>query len=122
MRLNTAVRLGAFLGMTSVLFYAPRMGMAEEPHSDLSVSVEEAQTPEDHEALAHQYNEEAGRMWQMAEDHKLMLQVYERKFGPRADKWRPHCEKLIEDYRKTSADYRSLAAAHQEEAKALKAQ
>lgn len=109
------------VGILGVWFISagPLIAVEDELTPNIVQYIESAKTSEDHRALARIYHEEADRMWRKVESHQLMVQAYTRKFGNRMDKWLPHCQVLLEEYRKTAQTYEALAKAHEEEAKTL---
>lgn len=77
--------------------------------------IEAARTPEQHEAIARAYDEEAASVEQRAERHAKMAQTYRGAYGKggRAS-MASHCERLEKDFRNAAGAYRELAKEHRQ--------
>lgn len=77
--------------------------------------IEAARTPEQHEAIARAYEEEAASVEQRAERHAKMAQTYRQAYGKsgRAS-MASHCERLEKDFRNAAGAYRELAEEHRQ--------
>ncbi len=83
--------------------------------------IEAASTPEQHEAIARAYDEEAASAEKRADGHAKMAQTYRYAYGKtgRAS-MASHCERLEKDYRNAAGLYRELAKEHRQMAAAAK--
>ena len=96
---------------------------------DLPSAVENAKTAADHEAIAAYYEGEAKDVRAKASKHRSMGANYNKHAAhgggkgvrtPLNKSMPPHCEKLAADYDAAAKEYDAMAAAHREEASALK--
>ncbi|MBX3703096.1 MAG: hypothetical protein KF822_04930 [Steroidobacteraceae bacterium] len=93
------------------------IGAASATPSDpvTQAQIEAARTPEQHEAIARAYDEEAAAMEKRAETHAKMAQTYRYAYGKggRAS-MASHCGRLEKDFRNAAAAYRELAKEHRQ--------
>lgn len=77
--------------------------------------IEAAKTPEQHEAIARAYDDEAAAVEQRAEGHAKMAKTYRYAYGKggRAS-MANHCERLEKDFRNAATAYRELAKEHRQ--------
>jgi hypothetical protein len=82
-------------------------------------SVGHAKDAAQHNAIAEQFTQEAKRLRQKAEEHKGMLQAYEK--GPKFEKARKegglmgrHCREPIDSYTKAAEEAQAMAKQHRE--------
>ncbi|MGQ0430523.1 MAG: hypothetical protein ACT4UQ_11385 [Gammaproteobacteria bacterium] len=77
--------------------------------------IEAASTPQQHEAIARTYDDEATAAEKRAESHRKMAQTYRYAYGKsgRAS-MASHCKRLEKDYRNAAASYRELAKEHRQ--------
>lgn len=96
---------------------------------DLPSAVENAKTAADHEAIAAYFESEAKEARAKAEKHRSMGANYNKHAAhgglkgvrtPLNRSMPPHCEKLAGTYNAAAQEYDAMAAAHREEASAVK--
>jgi hypothetical protein len=98
---------------------------------DLPSAVENAKTAADHEAIAAFYEGEAKEARAQAEQHRAMGSTYKKhqQHSMPAGKgvpstlnktMPPHCDQLTATYEAAAKEYEAMAAAHREEASAIK--
>jgi hypothetical protein len=84
-------------------------------------------TPDEHQAMAKQYREEAANFKKVADEHRAMAAAYAEKHvptnGPRpnvlAEKMKKHCEAIAKDADKAAHDAEMAATYHEQRAKEL---
>ncbi len=90
-----------------------------DPHPmDMNLSVQNAKTKADHEALAQHYEEAAKEMQLKVEEHKKILSEYEREpwlIGKQqATGFGVHCRRLIDVYQKAAEENLEMAKMHRQ--------
>jgi hypothetical protein len=90
--------------------------------ADIDQMIATAKTPADHEAIAKWYDDQAAEAQKKADEHKKMGEEYKKALGGVGSKthFHEHCEALVKNYTAEAKEYRALAAAHREMAKAAK--
>ncbi|MGQ0383210.1 MAG: hypothetical protein ACT4UP_00785 [Gammaproteobacteria bacterium] len=93
------------------------IGAAAAAPSDpvTQAQIEAARTPEQHEAIARAYDDEAAAAEKRAERHAKMARTYRYAYGKggRASML-SHCERLEKGFRSAAAAYRGLAKQHRQ--------
>ncbi len=90
-----------------------------DPHSmDMGQAIHNAKTKADHEALAQHYEDVAQEMQKKVEEHKEILNQYERapwQFGRQvATGYGVHCKNLIQIYSQAVDENLEMAKMHRE--------
>jgi len=120
-----AIRPWLIIGMFAALVACTSKGSLHTPAFDepLSEAIATAKTPEDHEALARHYEQEADALQARSEQHLAMAGSYKRLRQARRplnpQKAAKHCRRLAENYRASAEENRALAKLHRKIAQEL---
>jgi hypothetical protein len=84
-------------------------------------------TPEEHQAMAAQYRDQAAQYKKLADDHRAMAAAYAQQHVPtngptpntEAVKMKKHCEAIAKDADKLAHDAEMAATYHEQRAKEL---
>jgi hypothetical protein len=118
----------AVMGLATALF-APRAGFGEEPRREQkeAAPMKLPQTPEEHLAMAKEYDEKAAEWRKEAAYHHEMAIAYARQHpdfkggvrNPWAVEMEKHCAKIAGDAERLAADAADTAKFHRFRAKEL---
>lgn len=88
------------------------------PHPmDMTVAVQNAKSPADHEALAAHYEQAAKDAKAKADEHKKLLDQYKAHsylYGRQAQAFEAHCEALIRSYEQVADANAKMAKMHRQ--------
>ena len=96
--------LGLLLGPTAVWAQSPATTTQHLEH----LMVENADTPQEHLALARYYRMKAADAMSLAEEHRLMGKHYRSRQGA-TQRMKQHCERIAELNEELASEYESLA-------------
>lgn len=109
-------RPGWIVFLALVLSGSPALA-AQPAGGELDVFlVEQADTPQEHAALAAHFRDKAERQRGMAEHHRRMMEGYRHEKLALTRKQREHCRKLIRLNEELAAEYEAMAENHAAEA------
>ena len=95
-----------------VLALAPAGAWAQTPDTMTQhlehLMIENADTPEEHQALARYYRMKAGEAKSLAEEHRVMAQRYHRQPGL-VRRMKKHCDRIAELNDELAVQYENLA-------------
>lgn len=114
------IALFGILGLGVVVTGCTEKMIHHDRQASLLDAVEQAQTKDDHEAIANRYDAEADKLTAKAEKHEKLAALYKRtdnsKMARGADAAR-HCREIAQKFREAAAENKALAKLHREMAR-----
>lgn len=108
-RATIVLLLAAIMVCPALVVSAAEDKMLEE------LLIEQASTPEHHQAIARYYRAKADTARKEAESHRAMRRAYAGGKYLEQRKFQEHCDQLIAQYEATAKEFDTLAAMHQNE-------
>ena len=95
--------------LLAALLLLPVSAARAKGHAPDAAQIEAARSPEQHEALADQFQERATEAKQLAEDSRAMSKAYAKTDATDRMVKAAHCQQLATEYEELAREYQALA-------------